>query len=387
MNSRIPNYTYLLGLFACCFTINLNATIPVDVLVVFSEDHIRQTGESVARDRAASDLIIANEIYYDSQTDGLARQNTARLRMAGCIVINEDLSSLNASLQLARLSSPDIDNARNRYGADIVILYVSTGSDTAIAGQVIGIPSSSYSISQLRDYSYAVVRSDLMVRERYTVAHEIGHCLGAAHFPGSSISPQFWEFYSFGYIIEELPTGEDLGVDILTLMATPYGSLWTPQVIRIDRLSNPNHTYKDSVYTFGFELARGASNRNNARTLSTSPAAITQIANPHPFIHSTIHDSEWHSSWWGFFWLGEFESHWIWHDDHGWVFVEYTSTDDNFIYWDSNAGGWFYTTNNYYPWIWSFDNNQWTEYSIATKNPRVFTSFTSPINTDKNEPY
>lgn len=364
----------------------LSATVPVDVLVVLSEDRIRHIGESVARDSAASDLIIANRIYYESQTEESARQNTARLRMAGCIVIDEDLSNLAADQQIARLNHADVDNARIRYGADIVALYVSTGSDTGVAGKVNGIPSSSFNISQLKDYSYVVVRSDLMVNERYTVAHEIAHCLGAAHYPESSISPQFWDSYSFGYIIEETTWGEDLGVDILTLMATPYGSNWSSQVFRINQLSNPNDTHSNS-FTLGFSLPTGTSNHNNARTLSTSPTIITQIADPQTFVNSTIHDSEWHSSWWGFFWLGEFESSWIWHDTHGWISVESTSTNDNFVYWDSNAEGWFYTTEIYYPWIWSFRDNEWTEYSIGTKNPRVFTSFTSPINTDKNEPY
>ena len=60
--------------------------------------------------------------------------------------------------------------------------------------------------------------------------------------------------------------------------------------------------------------------------------------------------------WFGYFWVYGNPS-WIWHTEHDWVFTSGTSTS-SISFWTPDIG-WFWTSDAYYPWIYSVNNAAW----------------------------
>ncbi|MGC9194507.1 MAG: hypothetical protein ACP5IL_03525 [Syntrophobacteraceae bacterium] len=68
-------------------------------------------------------------------------------------------------------------------------------------------------------------------------------------------------------------------------------------------------------------------------------------------------------SWFGYFYTNS--SQWIYHSQLGWLYSNATSTY-NIWFWDpqwQGKGGWWWTTNTDYPWIYSSSKNTWLYYN------------------------
>ncbi len=73
--------------------------------------------------------------------------------------------------------------------------------------------------------------------------------------------------------------------------------------------------------------------------------------------------------WFGF-WNAEFEP-WIYHRNHGWMFVNDGSTDAAMWLLDPTFG-WLFTASNLYPNLFSDERKGWIFYFVETIDPRVF---------------
>lgn len=82
--------------------------------------------------------------------------------------------------------------------------------------------------------------------------------------------------------------------------------------------------------------------------------------------------SGYYSNWLGTWWTDG--SDWLWHVDHGWLYVSPGSTDGNLWVWEQNLAYWWWTSDGWFP-ILVAQNNQSFWYSIGTKAPRVYWSY------------
>ena len=72
-------------------------------------------------------------------------------------------------------------------------------------------------------------------------------------------------------------------------------------------------------------------------------------------------------------WLGEIfdlGDGWIFHEEHGWLFAAATSTDS--IWFFDGSLGWFWTSEDDYPWLYQESSNAWLYYLEGTVDPRIF---------------
>lgn len=75
------------------------------------------------------------------------------------------------------------------------------------------------------------------------------------------------------------------------------------------------------------------------------------------------------SDWFGF--VNDTYDPWIYHRDHTWMLIGSGSTLENLYLYDINLG-WIFTTNEFYPHVFSFDRNSWLFYEVGSSNPRFF---------------
>ena len=94
-------------------------------------------------------------------------------------------------------------------------------------------------------------------------------------------------------------------------------------------------------------------------------------------------DGSWHSNaadiganWRWFYWLGYFNidtDPWIYHFEHGWLYVFPSVTDVNSIYfWDDSMQSVLWTSETTYPSMYRFSDNTWIWYLIDGSNSRWF---------------
>ena len=75
------------------------------------------------------------------------------------------------------------------------------------------------------------------------------------------------------------------------------------------------------------------------------------------------------SEWFGF--VNDTYDPWIYHRDHTWMLIGSGSTLANLYLYDITLG-WIFTTNEFYPHVFSFDRNTWLFYEVGSSNPRFF---------------
>ena len=91
----------------------------------------------------------------------------------------------------------------------------------------------------------------------------------------------------------------------------------------------------------------------------------------------------WHSeaadtgnNWRWFDWLGYFNistEPWIYHNEHGWLYVFPSVTDvDSVYFWDNSMQSVLWTSETTYPSMYRFSDNTWIWYQRESNNPRWF---------------
>ena len=74
-------------------------------------------------------------------------------------------------------------------------------------------------------------------------------------------------------------------------------------------------------------------------------------------------------------WFGSYNDStapWMFHAEHGFVFVFEESTPESVFYFDLTANGWFWTNATSYPSLFSFPRNAWIFYFVGSTGPRNF---------------
>ncbi len=79
----------------------------------------------------------------------------------------------------------------------------------------------------------------------------------------------------------------------------------------------------------------------------------------------------WCGSYYGNFYTSRDFSGWIWHQNHGWQYVEASSTSGCAYVWDGRLG-WLFTAKDFYPFVYSYDVERWYFYLRGTFPARVF---------------
>jgi len=77
--------------------------------------------------------------------------------------------------------------------------------------------------------------------------------------------------------------------------------------------------------------------------------------------------------WFGRFWEANFP--WHYHETHGWLYSESSSTRD-IVFYDVELGYWW-TSRAYYPWLYSYAQGEWLYYQPESTKPRWFYRRTS----------
>ncbi len=79
----------------------------------------------------------------------------------------------------------------------------------------------------------------------------------------------------------------------------------------------------------------------------------------------------WHESTWFGFYNVNFDPR-IFHLEHGWTFVDASSTPDSMFLLDLTSAGWFFVGQGLYPNLFSFGRNAWGFYFAGTSVPRQY---------------
>ena len=83
-------------------------------------------------------------------------------------------------------------------------------------------------------------------------------------------------------------------------------------------------------------------------------------------------------------WFGLFYDFWfpfVYHETHGWFYVSADeNTGDIYLYNYTDDLGWLYTTEELYPFLYSFSLAAWLQYSEGSSNPRSFFNFDPAVN-------
>ena len=85
----------------------------------------------------------------------------------------------------------------------------------------------------------------------------------------------------------------------------------------------------------------------------------------------------WHDSPWYGFYNVDFFKPWLFHADHGWTFVDPASTSQSIFLYDESSGGWFFTGQDLYPNLYSFNRTIWVFFFQGSSNPREFVDLRS----------
>ena len=92
---------------------------------------------------------------------------------------------------------------------------------------------------------------------------------------------------------------------------------------------------------------------------------------------SDLGDDWWFSDWFGSFNIAFAGDGWLFHAQHGWMFLFADSTPDSVFLFDLASAGWFFTSSGTYPNLFSFGRNAWVFYFQDTTSPRQFVDLQS----------
>ncbi len=94
-----------------------------------------------------------------------------------------------------------------------------------------------------------------------------------------------------------------------------------------------------------------------------------------PFLRGERYPERWVKHQTG--WINDAHVPWLYHQDHGWWWVQPAASDEvSWVIWEQGLG-WTVLNLSWYPWIYSFgDNPGWLYYLAPTRNPRIFFDMT-----------
>jgi len=228
----------------------------IDLLVVYTEDAANATGNILAEIQLAVDE--TNLAYENSAiTQSLRLVHTAEI---------DYLETGSVSVDMRRLQSPDdgymddVHSLRDSYGADVVSLFVENTTSSYI-GYAYTMTSRFINDSFAAWAFSAVVRR--FASTGYTLAHELGHNMGACHDHDYSCTCTGAYSFSHGYY-------ESSGFWRTIMACSKMGS---PP--KIPYFSNPDVSY--GGLPTGVPEGEPYKEADNARTLNNTAPIVSQF--------------------------------------------------------------------------------------------------------------
>jgi len=90
---------------------------------------------------------------------------------------------------------------------------------------------------------------------------------------------------------------------------------------------------------------------------------------------SDLGNGKMQSGWFGIF--NETYYPWIYHQQHGWMYVYGTETSSIWLYNQTGNMGFLWTSSTVYPWMWSNTKQTWLYYVKGSQSPRWFFNWNS----------
>ena len=168
----------------------------VDLLAVYTADMAKTYGPDMVRTRIEHLVHLANQAYVDSKIQ-------ITLNLVAAIPINYS-SSIDIETTLNNLSEGKvtpfvgIQDLRTKYGADLVTLIRPDNSNVDSQTCGLGILNGSNNTQILASAGFSVVNDGGDCTE-YTLAHELGHNMGAAHDRANASKADPYFPYAYGY--------------------------------------------------------------------------------------------------------------------------------------------------------------------------------------------
>jgi hypothetical protein len=111
------------------------------------------------------------------------------------------------------------------------------------------------------------------------------------------------------------------------------------------------------------------SNGQDSGTFTLYLTALTGPMTPWPDA-TDLGNGKMQSSWFGVF--NETYYPWIWHQQHGWMYVFGTDPSSIWLYNETGSMGFLWTGSTVYPWMWSDTEQTWLYYGGGTAPNRYF---------------
>jgi hypothetical protein len=199
-----------------------------------------------------------------------------QVKLAGTIAVNADYANSTAALN-ALTSMPNVKAMRNTVKADVVVMFAEFSDSCGLANSILATPTT----------AYAVV-ADNCVIGNLSMAHEIGHLLGARHNP--DVDPSTTPYaYGHGFYHYVYSNTSSTGPCFHTIMSyavptppTPWSwqGLPYPPPSNFSCTSDPRINYWSSpALTYaGWPIGR-SSDMNNTAVLNATGGAAASFGN------------------------------------------------------------------------------------------------------------
>jgi hypothetical protein len=229
----------------------LAAPTVIDVMVLYDANAKLALGVNDAQIQKLirQSIDSANQVHYNTQDNVVLRLvDSEQITFSSSGDFQTDLNTLSGLASVATL--------RNNRGADLVSLVTTPSSP----GNVAGLANLLNVVGGNPNFAFSIIKYNAIGPGQFTIAHEMGHNMGAGHERDNPTEPAVGPFpYSYGYHF----TGND-GVE--------YGDVMSYQGHELPYFANPALSYQ------GQPLGKPAGDPQSADLFATFAQTATNVA-------------------------------------------------------------------------------------------------------------